>query len=259
MSLSRIKQISIGAIIVVAVLISFNVDPVPQDLQYHQFADNRTLLGVANGLNVFSSLLFAVIGLYCLIISYRCRLQTHLPMFINSYYLFYLGMICIGLGSAFYHWNPNNETLMWDRLSMTISFMSLLSFVISRHINHPFGYMMLWPLILFGMSSVFYWIYTEASGQGDLRWYGLVQFLPMLLIPVILVLFPTKLYRQNYMWLIIGIYGLAKIAELMDVEIMTFTQMFSGHSLKHLLSALTGLILMLAVVPEKESANEIKR
>jgi hypothetical protein len=38
-----------------------------------------------------------------------------------------------------------------------------------------------------GLASVAYWAWSEAQGVGDLRPYALVQFLPMLLIPVLLL------------------------------------------------------------------------
>ncbi len=42
------------------------------------------------------------------------------------------------------------------------------------------------------MGSVWYWHFTESQGRGDLRPYIVVQFLPMLLIPAILLLFPAR-------------------------------------------------------------------
>ncbi len=41
------------------------------------------------------------------------------------------------------------------------------------------------PTLAIGIASVFYWQRTEAQGVGDLRLYALVQFLLMLIIPII--------------------------------------------------------------------------
>ena len=39
------------------------LDPIPQDLAYHEFADRRTFAGIPNLLDVLSNLPFLVIGL----------------------------------------------------------------------------------------------------------------------------------------------------------------------------------------------------
>ena len=34
-----------------------------------------------------------------------------------------LGVLLTGFGSGYYHWSPSNETLVWDRLPMTLTFL----------------------------------------------------------------------------------------------------------------------------------------
>ena len=91
----------------------------------------------------------------------------------------------------------SNATLVWDRLSITVSFMAFFVIVYGETVSVRTARMMLGPLVGLGIVSVFYWHITESQGVGDLRLYGLVQFLPMLLIPFMvfgmvpfLVLFP---------------------------------------------------------------------
>jgi hypothetical protein len=52
-----------------------------------------------------------------------------------EYLLFFVGIACTGVGSAYYHYNPTNETLLWDRLPMAVAFMSFFSSVLSERIN----------------------------------------------------------------------------------------------------------------------------
>jgi hypothetical protein len=156
-------------------------------------------------------------------------------------------MILTGFGSAFYHLSPANETLVWDRLPMTISFMAFFSFVISFHINQKLGAMALWPLLAVGMASVFYWSYTEGAGIGDLRFYAVVQFLPIILMPMILVMFPVSSYQQKYVWLLIALYVVAKLMENFDVDIYVFLGM-GGHAIKHVVAAFSGIAFLLAVL-----------
>jgi hypothetical protein len=56
-----------------------------------------------------------------------------------------LGIFLTGFGSSYYHWNPNNDTLFWDRLPMTLCFMAILAIVVEERVNARFGAVLLWP------------------------------------------------------------------------------------------------------------------
>lgn len=47
--------------------------------------------------------------------------------------LFY-STIAIAVGSTYYHWNPNDSTLVWDRLPMTLAFVSIFCFMLEEYI-----------------------------------------------------------------------------------------------------------------------------
>jgi hypothetical protein len=140
-------------------------------------------------------------------------------------------------GSSYYHWNPNNHTLVWDRLPMTVGFMGLLSATIAERVNLRFGIRWLLPLVLVGIASVVYWNRTELAGAGDLRPYILVQFGSLFLLLLILILFPPKYTGGKYVGYAIGFYGLAKLLEVADVPIYRVLHIVSGHTLKHLAAA----------------------
>ena len=232
------------AIPLISILALFFIAPIPQWVEYHQFADQVGYLGIPNFFNVVSSLPYLLIGVYGLIIIRRATFDKPLP----ALYLIYIGYILIGVGSAYYHWSPSNASLVWDRLAMTIVFMSLFSFVISVFIKEDLGRRLLWPLLLFGLFSVFYWDYTEGMGEGDLRLYGLVQYLPMVLIPLILMMYGKQRKETKYFWYVVGIYALAKVTEVFDEQIMDVLVIISGHTLKHLISACVGLVLLKLVM-----------
>ena len=84
-------------------------------------------------------------------------------------------------------------------------------------------------------------------GAGDLRIYALVQFAPMLLLPLALVLFRSPFRSNKWIWITMLAYGAAKIAELYDQALFELLG-FSGHSLKHLLAALGAFALLLALI-----------
>ena len=216
------------------------VPPIPQDPAYHLFADLRSCLGVPNFGNVASNILFTLVGLAGLMVLYGpgrvSSLADTLP-----YAVFFAGVVLIGAGSAYYHWSPDNGTLFWDRLPMTVAFMALTAGVITDRIHRDAGLKIFLPgLLVIGAASLIYWIETEAKGAGDLRWYGLVQFLPVLLVPVICWLFPKSRYTKGgYIAAMILLYALAKLFEQFDFQIYALAgDMISGHTLKHVTAAL---------------------
>ncbi len=231
-----------------AVVIVLLHGPIAQDVSYHGFADRRQLLAVPNFWNVISNLPFLMIGFAGMLfsITYKRRLILSKNVFV-----FFMSIALTGIGSGYYHLHPTNATLVWDRLPMTISFMSFFSIVIGDRVNKRAGQHLLLPLILTGLMSILYWQMTEGKGQGDLRFYVIVQFLPMLLIPVILLWFRETKTPLLYFWLISFTYATAKICEAGDVMIFNATNMISGHTLKHFAAALGPLLLLIALINQK--------
>ncbi len=224
----------------VGVIGSIFVPRIPQDPAYHQFVDDRTLLGIPNFWNVVTNIPFVLVGIYGL-----ARLSRVVALR-SGYLIVCVGIILVAVGSSYYHYAPSTKSLVWDRLPMTIVFMALFSTIIEDRVSGRTGKNLLWPLIVVGAASVGYWHLSELQGSGDLRPYGLVQFLPLLLIPLILVLFPSRGLRTSFLWWTLVIYGLSKIAEYFDLWIFEITGMISGHSIKHLLASLAILFFVLA-------------
>lgn len=236
----------------IAIGVAFQLPPIPQDPGYHVFADRVTRFGVANFWNVASNLPFVLVGILGL--RNLPDLKLHLP--VPACVLFCMGVILVGVGSAYYHYAPTSDTLVWDRLPMTAAFMALFSIVISDRIAVPLGRWLLWPLVFAGVISVLYWDWTELQGRGDLRAYGLVQFLPMLLIPLMLVTMKGRGLHASWLWLTLLAYALAKLAEHFDTAIYVATGGVSGHSLKHLLGALAVYFALRALVdPGRNTAQ----
>jgi len=214
------------------------VEPIAQDPAYHLFADRRVWWQIPNTLDVLSNLPFVFVGLIGLQHCLCCRQQ---PLF-WPFLTIFVGVFSTGFGSAYYHWAPANETLVWDRLPMTIAFMGLFTMVLADRIDARWRSALL-PLLLLGMGSVWYWAWTETQGFGDLRLYALVQFLPMLLIPLILWLYPAPRRDVGCYIGLVSCYGLAKVLEYFDPHVFELIGIVSGHSLKHLAAALATVFL----------------
>ena len=160
--------------------------PISQDQSYHQFADQRTLLGIPNFWNVISNLPFIVIGAVGLWGFHRNA----------TTFVLFAGILLTGVGSSYYHWNPNDDTLLWDRLPIALSFMAIFAYAIGERVNAKAGAVLLWPLLAVGVLGLLVWRWT-----GDLRLYGWVQFFPCIALPVLFLLSPAKYTGTSY-WIV---------------------------------------------------------
>ncbi len=213
----------------IAIVTMCFVPPIPQSSTYHLFADARTIASIPNAYNVLSNLPFLLFGA----LGMNSVLQKEKNALSQNRLFFFIGVLLTGVGSGYYHWQPCIETLVWDRLPMVIAFMSFFTLIIGEYIDEKWGQKLLFPMLTLGITSVFYWYWSEMKQQGDLRPYALVQFLPLILTPMIMLLFERKLGKTTLYWSIIAVYVLAKVFETFDSTIFMYFPI-SGHSLKHL-------------------------
>jgi hypothetical protein len=222
----------LAALTVVAVTGVFFLSPIAQSQSFHNFADKRTLWGIKNVANVISNFLFLIVGVRGLLFVGRSSAPRGLRFL---YTVLFSGVALTGLGSAWYHSDPNNDTLVWDRIPMTIVFMALLSATVAELISLRLGTQLLIPLVSIGIGSVWLWHYTEGQGFGDLRLYYLIQYYPIFFIPLILWLYYDPSHRYVFRQLagVVCWYIIAKILEQLDLPIYVAVGI-SGHTLKHL-------------------------
>jgi hypothetical protein len=229
---------------VVGGIILFAGPPLAQPQSYHSFADQRTLLGIPHCLNVVSNLPFLLIGAAGLHFVFRRDAVGPGRPFLTAaerwpYTLLFLGVGLTAFGSAYYHLDPTNDRLVWDRLPMAVAFMGLFAALLGERLGPGVGRRLLVPLVLLGLGSVLYWHWTEQLGRGDLRPYYLVQFYPLLGIPLLLLLFPPRYTGTGWLFAALGWYVLAKFLEHpFDADVYNHLRhVISGHTLKHLAAA----------------------
>src|SRR4051812_16366214 len=206
--------------------------PILQGANYHEFADQRTVLGVPNFWNVASNLPFLLIGLYGFALLRRGHCGGAVAYLRPAYHAFFAALGLVGLGSTYYHLSPSDATLVWDRVPMTLAFMAFFSAILSQHVDSAFVERALVPLLVFGLCSIGLW-----QISGDLRPYVLVQYLPILLIPAIVILYPKKVSGTQFVWPLLAAYMAAKAFEHFDDAVYHALNV-SGHSLKHLAAGL---------------------
>ncbi len=226
------------------IMVDLLLPRIPQPQSYHNFADQRSFLGIPNFADVVSNVPFAVFGFWGLVWWLRSNSEPNSTHFVDSrerwpYLLVFVGVLLTAFGSSYYHLEPSNARLVWDRLPMTIAFMAIVAALIAERIDVRLGLWLLPILLLLGMGSVLQWYVSELRGTGDLRFYGTVQAYSVLFLFIALLL-PTRYTRSSDLAIVAGFYVLAKVLETLDKPIFELGHIVSGHTLKHLAAATAG-------------------
>ena len=222
---------------VLILCVALMAGPIAQDPAYHHFSDDRTTFGIPNFWNVVSNagfLLAAAAGFAAA----RARGAFIEPWERRGCMLLAAGTALVAFGSGYYHWSPDSETLFWDRLPMTIVFMTLFAITIGERIDADLGRVALVPLVVLGAGSVVWWKMT-----GDLRFYAAVQFYPMLAIPVLAAARRARYSSGAGLATMIALYGVAKALEFFDASIGGV----GGHPWKHVAGAAAMMVYFVSV------------
>ena len=225
--------------LIILLLLAIFLPAIAQNQNYHNFIDQRTFFRIKNASNTLSNLAFIVVGLWGLINFYKnkyIKISNSFSVLLN---LFFISIILTGLGSSYYHLSPNDFTLVFDRLALSLTFAVILAMLASIRISERSGFHTLAELIILATLSVLLWNYN-----GNLTPYAVLQFGGIVIIALTLLL--TKAPKQSPCFAsLIILYGFAKLAEFYDVEIFKLSQnLISGHTLKHLIGAIAVLIFI---------------
>ena len=230
--------------------------PVPQSLAYHDFADQRPLFGIPHMLNVGSNLPFLLVGLWGLAFI-AGKGSRRRGIFLEEaerwpYRMFFLALALTAFGSAWYHANPNSETLVWDRLPLAVTFMALFSAILAERLGWQLATWLLVPLVALAVDGVLYWQWTD-----DLRFYFVIQFFPMLALPLLLLCFAPRYTGTGALLAALACYAFAKVLELFDDSIYSALDgLVSGHTLKHLLAGVAAYLVLVMLRRRQAWANE---
>jgi hypothetical protein len=226
-----------AATVLAWVLGSVLLPGVAQPQSYHAFADARTLAGIANFWNVVSNAAILVAGALGLgeLLGHPQRFMTRGEIW--PYAAFFGSTVLVSLGSTYYHLAPDDARLFWDRLPIALATAALAIAVWSDHSGSKTVLRLLWPALVAGALSVIWWRLSARSGQDNLVPYLLLQLLAI--AGVVWLTFRAGRYsRVTDLWVVMGIYVAARLAEVFDRAIYALGGILSGHTLKHLLAAL---------------------
>jgi len=233
------SEISFLSGLIILLILAIFLPSIQQDQNYHNFADQRALFGVNNAFDTLSNLAFIIVGILGLFNFYNnkfIKISNSFSVILN---LFFISIILTGLGSGYYHLSPNDFTLVFDRLALTLVFTFILAMLANVRISERSGFHTLAELIILAPLTVLIWNYN-----GNLTPYAVLQFGGIIIIVLTLLL--TKAQKQSPCFAsLIILYGFAKFTEFYDVEIFNLSQnLISGHTLKHLIGALAVLIFI---------------
>jgi hypothetical protein len=233
------SEISFLTGLIILILLAIFLPSIEQNQNYHNFADQRVLFGVNNAFDTLSNLAFIIVGALGLVNFYNnqyIKISNSFSVILN---LFFISIILTGLGSSFYHLSPNDFTLVFDRLAMSLVFASILAMLAYLKISPRFGLHTLAELLILAPLTVLIWKFN-----GNLTPYVVLQFGGIILVILTLLLTKTRMQGPCFTSLII-LYGAAKLVEFYDEKIFNLSQnLISGHTLKHLIAALAVIIFI---------------
>lgn len=235
-------KVCYGAAALLAALVVLAAAPpffFAQPQAYHDYADIRVIAGVPFFWNVVSNVVMLAVGVAGLVFLRRRRLPPLPGALVDSaevlpYAAFYVGAVASALGSAYYHARPEDATLLWDRLGMSVAFSSMMvAALVDRGPARLAA--RLWALTLaIAVGSVLFW-----GASGDLTPYLAAQVGALAIALAAVVASPGRYTRHRLMYVALALYVVASSAEKLDRPIYEWTGGFiSGHTAKHYFAGL---------------------
>lgn len=220
-----------------------------QPASYHDFADQRALLGVPHALNILSNLPFLLVGALGLAGDRTLRLRTAGGSVAWPWRLFFAGTLLTAFGSAWYHARPDDASLVWDRLPIALGFGGLVAGALAdRAVRRAQLLAVAFPLS--GVATVLVW-----AGTGNLVPYLAMQVTFIGAALYVTARVPSHFSHAGWLPAAAAVYGLAVVCEHYDRMLHAATGgAISGHTAKHLLAALA-IALVYAMLRRRRLAT----
>ena len=215
-----------------------------QPQSYHDYADQRACLGLSHAADVLSNLPFLAVGalgLHFVLHGWHTKNRNAFSDQRGAwpYVLLFLGVSLTAFGSASYHAQPNDMTLVWDRLPMALGFAGLVAGTLTDRAPQRISQLLL-AFAAVGAGTVLYWHVSE----------NLVPYLVMQVGFIAVALIATARITSRYthanrVYAAAGLYAVAVIFERLDHQVYALLGgWISGHTLKHLIAcAAIGVVL----------------
>jgi len=215
---------------------------IAQPAHYHAFADQRSLFGVPNMMDVLSNLAFAGFGVFGAWRIWLLPAGALSPAQRSLAGLFFFGLVATAVCSGWYHLHPQDNGLAIDRYGMTLAFAGLLGLAGATQVSDRAGQWLALTVLVCGAWSIWSWSTT----LNVLPW-AVLQFGGIALMLGLGCLQP-RADALPVSWIaVILLYAMAKVLELFDMPVYQLTgEQISGHTLKHIVASCAALPVLQA-------------
>ena len=240
---ARISLLAICALLA-PWLAAWWLPPFAQPQSFHDYADQRAWVGLPHAADVLSNVPFLIVGVLGLRFVLRGWTLSNHAAFSEQraawpYALLFAGVLLTAFGSAWYHAQPNDSTLLWDRLPMALGFAGLVAGTLTdRAPQRILRWLLAFAAV--GAGTVLYW-----HVSGNLLPYLLMQvgFIATALIATGCLSSPYTHAKRVYV--AAGLYAIAVIFERLDHQVYALLAgWISGHTLKHLFACAAILMIL---------------
>jgi hypothetical protein len=232
-STARINMLALSSLIV-PWLAAWLLPSFAQPQSYHDYADQRAWLGLPHAADVLSNLPFLVVGLIGIHYTLHGWKLRNRNAFADQrsawpYALLFVGIFLTAFGSAWYHAEPSDATLVWDRIPMALGFAGLVAGTLTDRAPQRISQSLL-AFAAVGAGTVIYW-----QVSGNLMPYLMMQ-VTFITAALIATAWIKPLYTHSKrIYAATGLYLIALIFERLDHQVYGLLGgWISGHTLKHL-------------------------
>lgn len=223
-----------------------------QPQAYHDYADQRAWLGLSHAADVLSNLPFLAVGALGLHFVLHGWHTKNRDAFSDQraawpYALLFVGVALTAFGSAWYHSQPNDATLVWDRLPMALAFAGLVAGTLTdRAPQRILQWLLAFAAV--GAGTVLYWHVSE-----NLVPYLVMQVGFLAAALIVTAFIPSRYTQANRVYLAAGLYAIAMIFERLDHQVYALLSgWISGHTLKHLV-AFVAIAIVYSMLRERRA------
>lgn len=235
---ARSHRAAVLAGLLLLAMLAIVLPPLGQHPHYHEFVDQRRLLGIPNAMDVLTNLPFALVGLGILM-ARRRGLGSPVERTM-------LGMVGVGLlltaaGSAAYHLRPADPGLLLDRAGMAVAFAGLLGLAGCR-LGAGEARLLAAGTALGAVAALAAW-----RLGGNLAPWSVLQAGGVAALGVMASLRAPQALPVRWLQ-VVALYALAKGLELGDHAVWQLSHGWvGGHALKHLAAAAATLPVLRAM------------
>ena len=253
-STTRINLLALGALIA-PWLAAWLLPSFAQPQSYHDYADQRAWFGLSHAADVLSNLPFLVVGMIGLHYTLHGWKSSNRHAFADQrsawpYTLLFVGIFLTAFGSAWYHAEPNDATLVWDRMPIALGFAGLVAGTLTDRAPQRIPQLLL-AFATVGAGTVLYWHVSK-----DLVPYLVMQigFIAAALIATASI--TSRYTHANRVYAAAGLYAIAMILERLDHQVYALLRgWISGHTLKHLFACAAILVILSMLRARRLSAR----